>query len=120
MKKVNIADVKTHLSALLDAVSGGERVMICKRNQPVAELIPAGAGRTGPRPIGGAKSLFSVPPAFFEPLPDEVVDAFESPAYAAPARGTSRVADGDPFVEPGGRRARPGSPKRREGGRTRR
>jgi len=92
MKKVNIADVKTHLSALLDAASRGERVVICKRNQPVAELIPIGVRRAGPRPIGGAKGLLSVPPAFFEPLPDEVVDAFDAPAAPTPDRGASRVA----------------------------
>jgi len=120
MKKVNIADVKTHLSALLEAVSGGERVVICKRNRPVAELVPAGAARTGPRPIGGSKGLFSIPPAFFAPLPDEVLDAFDAPAYAATARGTSRVAEGGVLTGAGGRRTRPGPPKPREGGRTRR
>ncbi|MDD2723842.1 MAG: hypothetical protein PHH59_07440 [Methylovulum sp.] len=30
-----------------------------------------------PRPIGLAKGLWSVPPDFFEPLPDEILDAFE-------------------------------------------
>ena len=100
MKKVNIADVKTHLSALLDAVSGGERIVICKRNRPVAELIPTGAARTGPRPIGGARDRFFVPPAFFEPLPDEVADAFDASAFATPAPGTSRVAERGTSVEP--------------------
>jgi hypothetical protein len=29
------------------------------------------------RPIGLAKGTFQVPPTFFEPLPDEILDAFE-------------------------------------------
>lgn len=29
------------------------------------------------RPIGLAKDTFQVPPSFFEPLPDDILDAFE-------------------------------------------
>lgn len=29
------------------------------------------------RPIGLAKGLFTIPAGFFEPLPDEILDAFE-------------------------------------------
>jgi hypothetical protein len=29
------------------------------------------------RPIGLAKGLFQIPTAFFDPLPDEMLDAFE-------------------------------------------
>lgn len=29
------------------------------------------------RPIGLAKGTFQVPPSFFEPLPDDMLDAFE-------------------------------------------
>jgi hypothetical protein len=51
-------------------------VVICKRNQPVAELRRVEATRTAPRPIGGLKGTFVVPASFFEPLPDEVIDGF--------------------------------------------
>lgn len=37
---VNIHEAKTHLSRLLDRVSKGERVIICKAGVPVAELTP--------------------------------------------------------------------------------
>ncbi len=76
MKMVNIFQAKAGLSQLIDAVGAGERVVICNRNRPVAELIRVSATRTAPRPIGGARGQFSVPPAFFEPLPDEVIDTF--------------------------------------------
>jgi prevent-host-death family protein len=76
MIMVNINEVKAKLSEYLDAVSRGERVLICNRNRPVAELAPVRQQRTEPRPIGGAKGVV-VHQSFFEPLPDSVLDAFE-------------------------------------------
>ncbi len=73
---VNIHQAKAKLSEYLDAVARGERVLICKRNQPVAELRAVADVRTAPRPVGGAKTRFEVPASFFEPLPDEAIDAF--------------------------------------------
>jgi hypothetical protein len=32
---------------------------------------------TAKRPIGLAKGTFQVPPSFFEPLPEEILDTFE-------------------------------------------
>lgn len=37
---VNIHEAKTHLSRLLERVAAGERVIISKAGQPVAELVP--------------------------------------------------------------------------------
>lgn len=74
---VNIHEAKAKLSEFLDAVAAGERVMICKRNQPVAELRAVEQKRTEPRPLGGAKGIV-IPPSFFDPMPDEFLDAFES------------------------------------------
>jgi antitoxin (DNA-binding transcriptional repressor) of toxin-antitoxin stability system len=49
---------------------------LCKRNIPIAEIRPLPQRRKGKRPIGLAKGEFKVPPEFFEPLPSELVDAF--------------------------------------------
>ena len=38
---VGAFEAKTHLSALLDKVSQGQEVVITRRGQPVARLIPA-------------------------------------------------------------------------------
>ena len=43
MKMVNINEAKAKLSEFLDAVAQGETVIICNRNQPVAELRAVGA-----------------------------------------------------------------------------
>jgi len=75
MKKVNVNEAKTHLSALLDRVAEGESIVICRRNVPTAELRPIRQPRQAPRPIGLVDG-FDVPASFFEPLPDEVLAAF--------------------------------------------
>jgi antitoxin (DNA-binding transcriptional repressor) of toxin-antitoxin stability system len=100
MKVVNIYEAKAKLSEYLDAVAGGERVLICKRNQPVAELRAIPGARTSPRPIGKVAGRLHVPAAFFEPLPDEIVDGFAGveapprPARVAESRGESRASSG--------------------------
>ena len=40
MKSVGLAEAKAHLSALLDAVEAGEEVVITRRGQAVARLVP--------------------------------------------------------------------------------
>jgi prevent-host-death family protein len=77
MIQVNVHDAKTHLSRYLDRVSAGETIILCRRNQPVAELRPLPQTAPGPRPFGLARGAFSVPPSFFEPLPDDEIAAFE-------------------------------------------
>ncbi|MCY4452530.1 MAG: type II toxin-antitoxin system prevent-host-death family antitoxin [Immundisolibacterales bacterium] len=76
MIKVNIADAKTHLSRYLDVVERGETVVVCRRNVPIAEIRPVPGPRTEERPIGIDRGMV-VPSEFFEPLPGEVLDAFE-------------------------------------------
>lgn len=76
MKKVNIQEAKTHLSRYLDRVENGETIVICRRNEPIAEIKRVRQPRAKPRPLGLAKGTFRVPPSFFEPLPDELLRAF--------------------------------------------
>jgi prevent-host-death family protein len=52
---VNIHEAKTHLSRLLEQVARGERVIISKAGQPVAELVPH---QRKPVVIGGLKGKF--------------------------------------------------------------
>jgi|GEM_PF-746731 len=92
---VNVLEAKTKLSELLEQVASGKRVVICKRNQPVAELHPVREARTTARPLGLAKSTVTVGDAFFAPLPEEVLAAFEDDQEPA-ERLPSRVADTAP------------------------
>jgi prevent-host-death family protein len=76
MIMVNIFEMKAKLSEYLEAVGRGERVVICKRNRPVAELR-AVAEQPSVRRLGAAAGAVTIPPAFFEPLPDDLLEAFE-------------------------------------------
>jgi len=98
---VNIHDAKAKLSEYVDAVAGGEQVVICKRNRPVAELRAVEQKRTEPRPIGGVKGV-TIAPSFFDPMPDGFLDAFESgPIFPEKkAAKSSRVAESRPSYMP--------------------
>jgi len=77
MMIVNIYEAKAKLSEFLDLAARGERVLICKRNRPIAELRAVESARTEPRPIGLARGRVVVPDSFFQPLPDDMLDAFD-------------------------------------------
>lgn len=76
MKQVNMHDAKTHLSRYLAELAPGETLILCNRNEPVAELRAiAKAVKLVPK-LGAAAGRFVVPDSFFEPLPDELLKAF--------------------------------------------
>ncbi len=73
MRQVNIHEAKTQLSKL---IADGEEVVIARYGEPVARLVPIRppAARRVP---GTARGQFKVPREFFDPLPSEILDAFE-------------------------------------------
>ena len=76
MIMVNIFEMKAKLSEYLEAVARGERVMICKRNRPIAELRAIDAPHAARR-LGTATGAVTIPSSFFDPLPDDLLVAFE-------------------------------------------
>lgn len=79
MVNLNINEIKTHFSSCLEKVNNGETVIICKRNIPIAEIKPIATLPKKKRPIGLAGKEypdFKISDAFFEPLPDNIVAAF--------------------------------------------
>jgi antitoxin (DNA-binding transcriptional repressor) of toxin-antitoxin stability system len=79
MAKLNIHEAKTHLSEWLDRLERGDEevVVICRRNEPIAELRALPRRRKTKRPIFRRDPRFALSAAFFEPLSDEIVAAFE-------------------------------------------
>ncbi|MBN1419498.1 MAG: type II toxin-antitoxin system Phd/YefM family antitoxin [Planctomycetes bacterium] len=77
MIRINIHEAKTHLSKYLARVEKGEAIVLCKRNVPIAEIRPIPRPGARKRPVGFMKGRFTVPAAFFEPLPEETLRAFE-------------------------------------------
>jgi prevent-host-death family protein len=73
---VDVHAAKTNLSRLIARACAGEEVVIARNSEPVVKLVPV--GRTQPRRVfGSMKGRFVVPPEFFEPLPDDELDAWE-------------------------------------------
>ncbi len=77
MKRVNIHDAKTNLSRYLAELAPGEVLVLCNRNQPVAELRSLRKEAVRKPRIGAAKGEFVVPDSFFDPLPDQILEAFK-------------------------------------------
>ncbi|MCP4628355.1 MAG: type II toxin-antitoxin system Phd/YefM family antitoxin [bacterium] len=73
MRQVNIHEAKTQLSKL---IAGGEEVVIARYGEPVARLVPI-RPPAAKRIPGSARGQFTVPKTFFDPLPDEILNAFE-------------------------------------------
>ena len=71
---VNVHEVKTHFSRLLEQAHAGQEIILAKAGKPDARLVPLappGPARR-PGPLEGR-----VGDAFFEPLPDAEPDAWE-------------------------------------------
>ncbi len=73
MRQINIHEAKTHLSKLIAA---GDEVIIARYGEPVARLVPIKKAKPRRTP-GSAKGKFEVPSSFFEPLPENLLQAFE-------------------------------------------
>ncbi len=43
MREIRASDAKAHLPSLLDAVEGGETVVITRHGKPIARLVPEAA-----------------------------------------------------------------------------
>jgi prevent-host-death family protein len=76
MRKVNIHEAKTQLSKL---IASGEEVVIARNGEPVARLVPIQPSVSRREP-GSAAGTFSLPAEFFEPLPEGILNGFETRA----------------------------------------
>jgi antitoxin (DNA-binding transcriptional repressor) of toxin-antitoxin stability system len=74
--KVNIHAAKTTLSKLIELAHAGEEIVIARGDVPVARLVPIGL-RAPRRTPGTLRGVVKIPDAFFEPLPEEELDAWE-------------------------------------------
>ncbi|MEK6245758.1 MAG: type II toxin-antitoxin system Phd/YefM family antitoxin [Pseudomonadota bacterium] len=77
MNKFNIHEAKTHLSAILAKLRPGDKVLICRRNTPIAEIRALPASPRKRRPFGLDSGKLTVPPSFFEPLSEDLIKSFE-------------------------------------------
>lgn len=71
----NLYKAKTHLSELVERAAGGEEIIIAKAGTPKARLVPMEAPRP-PRKPGGWKGQIWISDDFDDPLPPELLRAF--------------------------------------------
>ena len=76
MIRVNVAEARAGLSRYRDSVERGETVVVCRRDVPIAEIRPLPKPLREPRPVGIDRGM-TVPDSFFDPLPEDVLAAFE-------------------------------------------
>ena len=74
MDTVNVHEAKTHFSKLLARANAGEEIIIGKAGKPYAKLVPLVPVKE--RVPGIAKG--AVTDSFFEPLPEDELQAWES------------------------------------------
>lgn len=75
MAQFNVHQAKTRLSQLLAKAEAGEEVVIARRGEPVVRLV-----RCKPhskRRFGAMKDQIDVDDGFFDPLPEEELEAWE-------------------------------------------
>ncbi len=72
---VGVHEAKTHFSRLLREVASGAEITIVRGGVPVARLVPIAPDTR--REFGMDAGAFTVPADFNEPLPDDLLDAFE-------------------------------------------
>lgn len=70
-----IHQAKTNLSKLIEQAERGEEVLIARGKKVVAKIVPV---ETSPkrRRLDILRGKLKVTDAFFEPLPDDVLDAW--------------------------------------------
>jgi prevent-host-death family protein len=77
MTVVTIHKAKTELSKLLKRVEEGEEIIIARGGKEIAKLTPIAAPPKKSRGYGAWKGKFTVPDSFFDPLPEDELEAWE-------------------------------------------
>ena len=73
---IDMDECGARLSEEVAALKPGDRIILRRRNRPVAEIVPLKDDSMHPRPIGLGKGLAQVPESFFDPLPDDMLARF--------------------------------------------
>jgi antitoxin (DNA-binding transcriptional repressor) of toxin-antitoxin stability system len=80
MSTITVEEIKREGLSWLQRVVAGETLVVIQAGQPVAEIKPVGVAAVDSaklRPVGLCAGEFTVPDDFEEPLPEDLLDAFE-------------------------------------------
>ena len=78
MKQLNIHEAKAKLSSLVDQAARGKSIVIAKSGTPLARLGPLTELPARKIRFGFMKGRIRISEDFDAPLPDAILDAFES------------------------------------------
>ena len=85
MTQINVQEAKTHLSRYLDQVEAGEVIVLCRHNQPIAELRAVQPTVVKPMRVAGLlKGQVHWDADAFSPMTLEEVAEFDSAPIFAP------------------------------------
>ena len=76
MTTVSVYDARAALSRLIKRALEGEDIVITSKGKPTVRLVPVEAEPPTQRQLGQLQGYMTVPDSFFEPLPDDILDAF--------------------------------------------
>jgi prevent-host-death family protein len=88
MSVYTVHDAKTNLSKLIERAEAGEDVVIARRDTPAVRLVPVVSAVL--RRFGAYKGQATVTKAFFEPLPEDELRAWETGTVVSRKRSPAR------------------------------
>jgi prevent-host-death family protein len=74
---INIALAKARLPELIERAAGGEEIILARAGKPRARLVPLEDAKKKLRVPGKGKGRFKLGRGFDDPLPEDVLRAFE-------------------------------------------
>ena len=74
---ITVGEAKTTLSKLIARAEAGEEVVISRGNVPVVKIVALDTPTKQRRRPGRLKGLVTLDSSFFDPLPDDMLDAWE-------------------------------------------
>ena len=78
MSTITAREIQRDPDAFLRRIEAGESILVVKDEHPLAEVRPIQKETgSGLRPFGLCAGQFTVPDEFDQPLPDDILDAFE-------------------------------------------
>jgi antitoxin (DNA-binding transcriptional repressor) of toxin-antitoxin stability system len=77
MLNVTVEEMQCDPLKYLQQVEAGETLVIVRFDKPIAELKPITSSSKQLRPFGLCAGEFTVPDDFDDPLPEDILSAFE-------------------------------------------
>lgn len=76
MTAVSVSDANASLQRLIGRAPGGEDVVTTLEGGPAVRLVPVEPEPPAKRRLGQLAGYMAVPDSFFDPMPDDFLDAY--------------------------------------------